>query len=437
MENISIRCLFENANNFQFSNLIFAVAGIKSPVPSWFRIALINFFIAAVMGAVMRFAFVEELRWLDYRHMMHAHSHVAMLGWIYLAIYALLIHFFLPSEKQRSGFYSKLFWFTEITVIGMAIAFPLQGYAGFSILFSSLHIVASYLFMWRFLKDLGAAGKGENSLRFVRMALRFMVLSTLAIWCMPILMVNNMQGSAVYYAAVQFYLHFQFNGWVIFAILALFFKLIEFHQLSISEKNADRFFYLLIISCLLTYVLAVTWSTPLAILFYINSAGVALQLAALIYFIIIYQEIRSFLNHYFSGWVRALFLIALISFVIKIIIQTAVIVPQIGVVAYTIRNFVLGFIHLLLLGMATGFLLGFAANENIILLKNKMAKAGLLFLLAGIILSELILFGQGVLLWSQVGFLPAYYILIFGVSVLMPAGILLFIYPQYFSGIKK
>ncbi len=405
----------------------------KLPTSAWLRIALLNFLIAAIMGATMRFAFVEELRWLDYRFMMHGHSHVAMLGWIYMALYALLIHYFLPKEKQASVFYKRLFWFTEITVIGMAIAFPLQGYAGFSILFSSLHIIASYLFMWRFLKDAKTANKGLYSFRFTQLALWFMLLSTVAIWAMPVLMVNNMRGSAFYHATVQFYLHFQFNGWIIFALLGLFFKMTEFHRLPISEKNAKRFLYLLIASCLLTYVLAVTWSTPLPILFWINSGGVALQLLALIYFVLIFKKMQPFLDGHFTGWARHLFLVALISFIGKIIIQTAVIVPWIGVVAYTIRNFVLGFLHLLLLGMATCFLLGFAVHENLISLKNKVAKSGLAILLAGLILSEFILFGQGVLLWGEMGFLPAYYVLIFGVSVLMPVGIGVFVYSQYIS----
>ncbi len=385
---------------------------------------------AAVMGALMRFAFVEELRWMDYRYMMHAHSHVAMLGWIYLAIYALLIHYFLPAEKQRASYYNKLFWLTELSVLGMAVAFPLQGYAGFSIAFSGLHIVASYFFMWRFLQDAKGPNQGRYSFRFVQLALWFMVLSTLAIWLMPVLMVTGRAGSAVYYAAVQFYLHFQFNGWVIFAILGLFFKMTEFHRLTISGKNANRFLYFMVASCLLTYVLAVTWSTPLPVLFWINSAGVALQMVALIYFFLIYHEIRTFLEGHFMGWVRHLFLLALISFFIKIIIQTAVIVPQIGVVAYTIRNFVLGFIHLLLLGMASCFLLGFAAHENLIFLASKTARAGLTILLAGIVLSEFILFGQGMLIWGELGFLPVYYNLIFWVSVLMPVGLGVFVYAQ-------
>ena len=160
----------------QYSNThFFHVDNDKRPASTWLRIALLNFLIAAIMGASMRYAFVEELRWMDYRNIMHGHSHVAMLGWIYMALYALLIHYFLPKEKQDSNFYKKLFWFTEMTVVGMAVAFPLQGYAGFSIVFSSLHIIASYLFIWRFLKDARALNKRNYSFRFVQLALWFMV----------------------------------------------------------------------------------------------------------------------------------------------------------------------------------------------------------------------------------------------------------------------
>ena len=409
------------------------LANTNSPTKNWLRIALLNFLMAAIMGATMRFAFVDELRWLDYRNMMHGHSHVAMLGWIYMALYALLIHYFLPKEKQGANFYKKLFWFTEATVVGMAVAFPIQGYAGFSIAFSSLHIIASYLFMWRFLKDAKTVNKGLYSFRFLRAALWFMVLSTVAIWCMPIFMKMDLRGSALYYGAVQFYLHFQFNGWIIFAILGLFFKMAEFHNLPIPSRLYGRFFYLLTASCFLTYLLAVTWSTPLPILFWINSFGVVLQSAALIYFWLLYKGMRPFLDGHFSGWPRNLFLLALISFFIKIMIQASVVVPHIATVAYTIRNFVLGFIHLLLLGMASCFILGFAANENLISLSSKTAKCGLAILLAGIILSEFILFGQGVLLWGEMGFLPAYYIMIFGVSVLMPIGLVVFVYSQFSS----
>ena len=50
-----------------------------------------------------------------------------------------------------------------------------------------------------------------------------MLLSTLAIWSIPPIMIKMGAGSPIYQAAVQFYLHFQFNGWFIFAVLGLFF----------------------------------------------------------------------------------------------------------------------------------------------------------------------------------------------------------------------
>ncbi|MCB0554497.1 MAG: hypothetical protein KDD02_13180, partial [Phaeodactylibacter sp.] len=93
----------------------------------WFRIALINFFIAAVMGAILRYAFVEEISWLKFRYFLHGHSHVAMLGWLYLGLYALLVHSFLPEVRQHSPFYRNNFIVAQASVVGMLIAFPIQG----------------------------------------------------------------------------------------------------------------------------------------------------------------------------------------------------------------------------------------------------------------------------------------------------------------------
>ncbi len=392
---------------------------------------MLNFFAATVLGAILRFAFVEEITWIDYRNVLHGHSHVAMLGWLYLGIYALLIHYFLPKEKQASKFYKRLFWLTEAAVVGMFFTFPILGYTGIPIFFSGLHIIFSYAFMWRFLKDVASATKGTVSFRFVRAALWFMVLSTLALWSLPVIMAMDMKGSALFYATVQFYLHFQFNGWFIYAALGLFFKVLENKGIQLPRGRVNIFFYLLTISCLLTYVLAVTWSTPLPFLFWINSAGVAIQFAALYCFSLIYRDLRTFLKERFSGWIFYLLLLSLVCFVLKIIIQTAIIIPQLATVAYTIRNFVLAFVHLLLLGMMTSFILGLAADSKLVNLASKTAKTGLVLLLAGIILTELLLFGQGTMLWAGAGFIPAYYEVIFGASVLIPVGVLMLAYSQF------
>ena len=391
----------------------------------WLRVAIFDLFIAAILGVLMRYAFVEELRWMTFGNVMHAHSHIAMLGWIYLGLYIFLTHLFLPKEKSQLPFYRNLFWLTQLSVVGMLIAFPIQGYAGWSIAFSALHILLSYVFIFRFLMDLGRQSeKVIYSRLFAITALFFMVLSTLAIWAMIPIMLLDMRGSALYYAAVQFYLHFQFNGWFIFALLALFFRILEDGRI-VLPRRTTTFYLFLSISCLLTYVLAVTWSKPLPILFYINSFGVLLQLAALIFFLLIIKKLWQPIKALSSRRVNFLFGVAFISFIIKIIIQTAVVIPYIATIAYTIRNFVIGFLHLLLLGLVTAFLLGLGTKFRFISEKSKLVQIGVVTFLSGLVLTEFILFLQGMLFWGAMGFLPYYYELLFYCSLLLPAGVLL------------
>lgn len=405
----------------------------------WFKIALFNFLIAACIGALLRFAFVEEVTWLTFKYWLHGHSHVAMLGWVYLGLYALLIHVFLPEDKQRSAFYNIVFWLTQLSVIGMMVAFPMQGYASFSIAFSSLHILLSYLFVWRFWRDVSLRSQvvgvrseesggrsqvvGVFAVRFVRAALLFMVLSTVAIWAIPIIVASGQAGSALYYGAVQFFLHFQFNGWFIFAVLALFLKLLEQHNHSMPSKLMKVFFLLLVISCFLTFALAVTWSTPLPFLFLINSIGVSIQLAAVIVFILLVKKTWKHLAVKLEYWVRVLMGIAFASFVLKILIQTAVVIPYIATIGYTIRNFTIGFIHLMLLGMITCFLLAYGAHHKFLNFNTTKMKIALLLFLIGFGLSEAILFLQGTMFWGAMGFMPYYYELLFGVSLLLPLGV--------------
>ena len=388
---------------------------------TWLRIALLNFFIAAVMGAILRYAFVEEISWLKYRPFQHGHSHVAMLGWLYLGLYALLVHAFLPEAKQADKFYRDNFLLTQLSVVGMLIAFPWQGYGGWSIAFSTMHGLLSYFFAWRLWQD--SRDNQHISGFFARAALVFMLLSTLALWAMPIIMLKGLQGKAIYYMAVQFYLHFQFNGWFLFAGLALFFRLLENGQISLPARPVRWFFWLLAISCFLTYALAVAWSNPSAAIFALNSSGVVVQLIALLLIFMIIREAYPALNALLTGWSGFLIRFAGAGFALKILIQAAVVIPYLATVSYTIRGYVVGFVHLILLGVMTPLLLGFAARSGLLNLRAPIAKAGIILLLAGFLGSEALLFLQGTLLWGAKGFLPHYPEMLFGVSVLMPLGV--------------
>ncbi|MCB9267191.1 MAG: hypothetical protein H6558_19375 [Lewinellaceae bacterium] len=387
----------------------------------WFRVALLNFLIAAIMGVILRYAFVEELPWLKFRFFLHGHSHVAMLGWVYLALYALLMGAFLPEAQQQAPFYRSVFLVSQFAVIGMLITFPIQGYAPLPIAFSTLHGLASYCFTWRFWKD--TRRQRGLPLQFVKAALLFMLFSTLALWAMPPIVLLGYQHKAIYYMTVQFYLHFQFNGWFAFAVLGLFFQLLGSRNIHISLRLARPFFRLLAVSAFFTYALAVAWAEPLPIVFAANSLGVTLQLAAMVLFALLVAGSHRELHQQLGGWGFLLIKIAFACFALKVLMQAAVVIPYIATVAYTIRNFVIGFIHLVLLGVITQFILGYAALNGVLNLRSRLSRLGLGLLLAGFLGSELLLFLQGAMFWGAMGFLPFYYEALFGVSTLMPVGV--------------
>lgn len=393
----------------------------------FFLISIFNFLFAASLGALLRYAFVGNLDWIEYRNVLHGHSHVAMLGWIYIALYILLIQYFLPARSRQSDtFYTYLFYLTQLSVIGMMIAFPLEGYGPWAISFSSLHALCSYAFAYRFLKDLkqeDAAGK--VAIRFAKISIYFMLFSTLALWLMPPLMIFQMKASVLYYSNIQFYLHFQFNGWFIFACLALFFKLLERKNIEFDEGHAIRFMKLLGISCLLNYSLPLIWANPTNSLFAINGISVVLQLGALIFFIRLVKNTYPGLIHSLSPVVLFLLKVAFTSFLLKVFIQSITLIPDIAIMAFSIRNYVIGFMHLLMLGAISHFLFIAAHEEGCIELDKEKGKFGIYILSFGFIISEFLLFLQGSLLWAKLGFLPRYYELLFFSSVLIPLGLLL------------
>jgi hypothetical protein len=142
----------------------------------------------------------------------------------------------------------------------------------------------------------------------------------------------------------------------------------------------------------------------------------------LLIFMII-REAYPALNALLTGWSGFLIRFAGAGFALKILIQAAVVIPYLATVSYTIRGYVVGFVHLILLGVMTPLLLGFAARSGLLNLRAPIAKAGIILLLAGFLGSEALLFLQGTLLWGAKGFLPHYYEMLFGVSVLMPLGV--------------
>ncbi len=373
---------------------------------------LLNFFIAAVLGLLLRYAFVGHLEF-NYQFLIHTHSHIAMLGWVYLMLYVLFTYYFIKTNKR---FYTKLFWVTQLAVVGMLFSFPFQGYAAVSITFSTLHILCSYMFVARIWKDLDI----KNTLikTTVWCALSFMVLSTIGVWCLGPAVGLMGKASAFYQIAIQFFLHFQFNGWFLFGVLA-----VCFHQLQIEpSKDSKRFIQILIAATFFTLALPIQWFAPHWSLSVISAIGGLLQLLALFYFIKLIKN--PFKTHLYKNQniVRVLYLFALSCFTLKMALQLVAVFPEFSQHLLQHKNFIIGFIHLMMLGVVSGFLFAFLLFSKTIKISKTITFGTYSFLLAFLI-TEALLALQGLLFFLGKGLLPKYYLLLFVGSIGLPLGI--------------
>ncbi len=167
-----------------------------------------------------------------------------------------------------------------ITSYGMLIAFPLEGYAFWSISFSTLSIFVSYSFAIRYWKDLNRLPVKTNSHYWFKAGLIFSVLSSLGAFSLAFMMANKIVSEKWYLAAVYFFLHFQYNGWFFFAGMGLMISLIEkvIHQ----TKPLTVTFWLFCLACGPAYFLSALW----------------MEIPLVIYWLVILSSIAQFL-----GWV--------------------------------------------------------------------------------------------------------------------------------------
>lgn len=389
----------------------------------WILICFGNFLIAALMGLLLRLQFVAPVANVNYQFLLHGHSHIAMLGWVYLALFALIYHFFIPKNKETEQKFNRLFWITEVAVIGMMIAFPLQGYAVFSIIFSTLHIFSSYYFVRLVWKNQQIESLAERYL--LKTALFFMILSTCGVWCLGPAVGLLGKTSAFYQIAIQFFLHFQFNGWFIIAVLALL-----FHQMQLKVENRVffSFYKWLIVGTVLTFALPVSWFVSSLMLTWINGVGVVVQLVA---FVKLVQMLRPQFGTFYAQLKeieRIVYSFALLSLGLKVLVQLVVIFPDMALVSHQVRNFVIGFIHMIMLGIITGFLLGFLLNINVINCKNRFSGYGIKIFIMGFVLTEFLLFAQGGNLFFNWKLIPMYHENLFLSSIWLVVGIIMIIF---------
>ncbi len=380
------------------------------------KIALSYLFIAAFLGIILRLFSITNIS-ATYKYIIHTHSHIALLGWVYVALTTLIYHFGIDKEKAKN--YYIIFWSTQITIIGMLFTFPFIGYALYSIIFSTLFLICSYWFYFFFKKNHTLHLK-SISYKFISTSLLLMIISTIGPWALGAIMNTLGPTSSWYKNAIYFYLHFQYNGWFIFCLIGVFYFLLEKSKISFSKKAANQFYNLMLISCVLTLCLSFLWMNPSSIIYIIAILGAILQWIAFGVFYKQVNEIKTELKELLKPQLYALLKLVFVLILIKVSLQACTAIPYFSELTTIILDFVIGYLHLTFLGVVTLSTLVFLRFYKLIALP----KIWISMFILGFVLSEILIFYKGFSAWQQLYLLDHYFTYLVICSALMPLGIL-------------
>jgi len=353
-----------------------------------FCIAWLFLLLTAASGVLLRLAGIGQLEWPPYGNLLHTHSHIAFLGWVFNAFFALATRFWIPERRLAS--FHRLFWILQVANFGMLLSFPVQGYGPASIAFSTLHVGGSIAFaavLWR------VRVSSPTALAWLRLALVFMLLSGAGPFVLGPLAAMDLRDSAAYPMSIYWYLHFQYNGWFVTFLMAT-------GVLLFGRPFGAGFFGrmalpVFALGVFLTYLISAFWLAPAPWVYALGALGAILQLA------IIFPIARMAAGEISVRWKslsaipRFLLLFARGAIVCKCLLQLAACWPGLHDLVHH-RYTVIAFLHLVFLMVVLPVLLA-AAWQLGWIGPGEREKTGLWILGSGV------LGGQTLLVWPTLG----------------------------------
>ncbi|MBN9351410.1 MAG: hypothetical protein J0H55_12080 [Chitinophagaceae bacterium] len=389
----------------------------------WITIALINFCLVALAGVTMRYKIRFALPFVDQQYLMYGHSNFAFTGWVAIALMTLMVRYLIRSNLQTNYTkYNRLLTAYLIVTYGMFAAFIAQGYDFWSNTFSIISILLSYLFVYFYWKDLNKVEDISTTKSWFKAALGLWAFSSLGAFSLAYLLANHVMIQDLYFAALYFFLHFQYNGWFLFVCFGAFFAYMHRQGLHEIEPESSRLFWILVITVVPSFFLSILWLNLPSYLHYTAVASGVIQLIILIYFIRILNLVRKRKDIAFGGSTALLWTLASIAFILKIVLQFLSIIPFLSHLAFGFRPVIIGYLHLSFVGIISFFVLGYI-NEFIHRFRGRVSGIGAVIFVVGFIIQELILMLQG-LEALNVQPVKAANLILFFCAILMAAGLI-------------
>ncbi|WP_245729083.1 hypothetical protein [Niabella drilacis] len=383
----------------------------------WVRWGLLNLAIVALYGTLMRYKIAYNFPFFEQKNLLHAHSHFAFGGWVSHLLYTgltLLVTPFVTAGRRKQ--YQALVFLNLLGSFGMLVAFTIEGYKAVSIAFSTLSILVAVVFAGIFIRDRRCWPASHPSVPWAAGGLLLNVVSSAGPFSLAYMMATGNVDSSLYLGSIYFYLHFQYNGWFFLGSMALAAALLP--PAFFSLKGYFRIF---IIAAIPSFFLSVHWAGIPWWLYLATIMAALLQLGAWIVLLVRakawYHQNRparpSYRKHLF-------FYAAAFALTIKFVLQALSAIPWLSRLVFGFRPIVIAYLHLVLLGVYSLFLIGYYVARQMIRI-TPVAKAAALLLLIGVICNELFLAVQG---FAALAYIPVPFVneLLLGAAVLLLGG---------------
>jgi hypothetical protein len=379
--------------------------------------------VVALAGITMRFKINFALPWVNQKHLLYAHSNFAFTGWVTIALMVLMINYLLR-HTLSVGYkkYMAILIISCLAAYGMFVSFIVQGYGYFSISFSIISIIVSYFFIVCFWRDLNKVTDKSYASKWFKAALLLMAIANVGEITLAYLMVNFSTVQDYYFAALYFFLHFQYNGWFLFVCFGLLFSYLYQKDFLRSVAINKHLFVIMAITVGPTYLLSILWlKLPRPLHLLANISGI-LQLLVLFYFIRLFPAVKKNIPRKITKTTRYLWAMAAAAFILKIVLQTFSIIPFFSNYAFGFRPIVIGYLHLSFLGIISFFIIGYI-NQILSEKNRQISRIGILLFVTGVLVQEVTLMLQGM---EAINFEPVPYanMILFYSAIAMGTGLI-------------
>lgn len=357
----------------------------------WITIALINLAIVAILGLLLRTKLLFPLPGINFGNWLFAHSHFAFGGWITLCLFTLMTYRLLPAGSNGKKIYPVLLTGVLVSSVGMLLSFPFQGYALFSIIFSTLFMVCTWVFGWVFIRDLLKAGTERAVTLLAAGSLVSLALSCAGPFSLSYMMATHQRDTVLYHDAIYTYLHLQYNGFFTLSVFALF-----CHHLgpAVAEKLRYRFAVAMCAAVLPTLFLSYLWHQPPTGIRIVAGVGSALLLLVLARFAEMARSVKPEL-YSVNPLARRIGALALIAFALKTLAQLLTIFPAVGHAVFSNRPVIIMYLHLVMLGFVTLYLFAQLLYAGFFTTAKVLAGMGMVVFIIALFFNEGLLLMQG------------------------------------------